>query len=302
VTAPSKVVQVSCCSTASNITTDGRTGGYFFRTIPTSKTQAFATASETTRRGFTKTAVIYVNTDFGKDMLAFYKQAVGKLGGDIAVEVPYNDNQTSYRAEVSKALAAKPESLLLIGFPKDAVTIVREWLSLGGTRKVALNNSMRTLDFVNGVGASHVEDFFGMDNSQVAGPNVDAFNKAFEDKFKTDSKGPGVHTQYDAVMVIGLAMNIAKELTGPAIKDAVRQVHAAGGTVVGTGPAEFKKAVELIKAGKPIKYHGATGPIEFDANGDVTGPALVWKIKDGKLETDRTISIEEMQALFKRVE
>jgi branched-chain amino acid transport system substrate-binding protein len=97
-------------------------------------------------------------------------------------------------------------------------------------------------------------------------------------------------------------MNIAKELTGPAIKDAVRQVHAAGGTVVGTGPAEFKKAVELIKAGKPIKYHGATGPIEFDANGDVTGPALVWKIKDGKLETDRTISIEEMQALFKRVE
>jgi branched-chain amino acid transport system substrate-binding protein len=129
VTAPSRVVQVSCCSTASPFTLDGRSGGYFFRTIPTSKTQAFATASETTRRGFKKTAVIYVNTDFGRDMLTFYKQAVGKLGGEIAVEVPYNDNQTSYRAEVTRALGAKPESLLLIGFPKDAVTIVREWLS-----------------------------------------------------------------------------------------------------------------------------------------------------------------------------
>ena len=302
VTAPSKVVQITCCSTASPFTLDGRSGGYFFRTIPTSKTQAYATASETVRRGLKKTVVIYVNTDFGTDMLRFYKAAVAKLGGDVIAEVPYNDNQPSYRAEVTRALAAKPESMLLIAFPKDAVTIVREWLSLGGPKQIALNNSMRTMDFVNGVGAKFVEDFFGMDNAQVAGPHVDAFNKSFEEKFKTDSKGPGVHTQYDALMVMALAMNIAKDLSGPAIKDAVRRVHASNGAAVGTGPAEFKKAIELVKAGKPIKYFGATGPIEFDANGDVTGPALVWKIKDGQIVTDRTITIEEMQALFKRVE
>jgi len=302
VTAPSRVVQVTCCSTASSFTADNRSQGYFFRTIPTSKTQAYATASEVTRRGYKKTAVIYVNTDFGTDMLRFYKQAVGKLGGEIAVEVPYNDNQPSYRAEVTRALAAKPESLLLIGFPKDAVTIIREWLSMGGPKRVALNNSMRTLDFVNGVGAQYVEDFFGMDNAQVAGPHVDAFNDAFQKKWGADSKGPGVHTQYDAVMVLGLAMNIAKDLTGPSIRDAIRQVHTPGGTPVGTGPEEFKKAVELIKAGKPIKYFGATGPIEFDANGDVTGPALVWKITGGQIVTDRIISIEDMQALAKRIE
>jgi ABC-type branched-subunit amino acid transport system substrate-binding protein len=302
VTAPSKVVQITCCSTASTFTLDGRSGGYFFRTIPTSKTQAYATASETVRRGMKKTVVIYVNTDFGTDMLRFYKVAVAKLGGDVIAEVPYNDNQPSYRAEVTRALAAKPESLLLIGFPKDAVTIVREWLSLGGTKQVALNNSMRTMDFVNGVGLKFVEDFFGMDNAQVAGPHVDAFNKSFEEKFKADTKGPGVHTQYDALMVMALAMNIAPDLSGPSIKDAVRRAHVPGGAAVGTGPAEFKKALELIKAGKPIKYFGATGPIEFDANGDVTGPALVWKIKDGQIVTDRIITIEDMQALFKRVE
>ena len=302
VTAPSKVVQITCCSTASPFTLDGRSGGYFFRTIPTSKTQAYATASETARRGFKKTVVIHINTDFGTDMLHFYKAAVAKLGGEVIGEVPYNDNQPSYRAEVTRALAMKPESLLLIGFPKDGVTIMREWLSLGGTRTIALNNSLRTMDFVNGVGAKFVEDAFGMDNAQVAGPHVDAFNHAFEEKFKTDTKGPGVHTQYDALMVMALAMNIAKDLTGPSIKDAVRRVHVPNGTPVGTGPAEYKKALELIKAGKPIKYFGATGPIEFDANGDVTGPALVWKVKDGQIVTDRIITIEDMQALFKRVE
>ena len=301
VTAPSKVVQISCCSTASNFT-DGRSDGYFFRTLPTSKTQAYATASETSRRGMKKMAILYVNNDFGTDMLKYFRTAYTKLGGDIVGEVVFNDNQPSYRAEVTRALASKPESMLLIGFPKDAVTIVREWLSAGGPKKVALNNSMRTMDFVNGVGGQYVEDFFGMDNAQVAGPHVDAFNQAFEKKFATDSKGPGVHTQYDAIMVMGLAMNIAKDLSGTAIRDAIRQVQTPGGTVVGTGPAEFRKALDLIKAGKPIKYYGATGPIEFDKNGDVAGPALVWKITGGQIVTDRTISIEDMQALTKRIE
>ena len=159
VTAPSKVVQISCCSTASAFTLDGRSQGYFFRTLPTSKTQAFATASEIARRGLKKTAIIYVNTDFGVDMTRFIKQALPKLGGEFVVEVPYNDNQPSYRAEVTKALASKPESLLLIGFPKDAVTIVREWLSLGGSQQIALNNSMRVMDFVNGVGPKFLNEF-----------------------------------------------------------------------------------------------------------------------------------------------
>jgi len=302
ITAPSKVVQISCCSTATPFTLDGRSQGYFFRTLPTSKTQAVATASEMARRGLKRTAIIYVNTDFGQDMTRFVKLALPKLGGDIVAEVPYTDNQPSYRAEVTKALAEKPESLLLIGFPKDAVTIVREWLSLGGTQKIALNNSMRVKDFVEGVGGRFLNESFGMDNAQVEGPTVDAFNKAFEAKYKYDSKGPGVHTQYDAIMAIALAMNIAKDLTGPSIKDAVRQIHVPGGATVGTGPEEYKKALELIKAGKPIKYHGATGPIEFDANGDVTGPALVWKIVNGEIVTDHIISIDQMQALFKKID
>src|SRR5437764_6581666 len=37
VTAPSKVVQITCCSTARPFTLDGRSGVYFFRDLPTSK-------------------------------------------------------------------------------------------------------------------------------------------------------------------------------------------------------------------------------------------------------------------------
>ena len=104
------------------------------------------------------------------------------------------------------------------------------------------------------------------------------------------------------MMVIGLAMNIAKDLTGPSIREAIRKVHTPGGTLIGTGPAEFKKALDLIKAGTPIKYTGATGPIEFDANGDVSGPTLVWKITGGQIVTDRVINLTDMQTLTRRIE
>ena len=45
-----------------------------------------------------------------------------------------------------------------------------------------------------------------MDNASTGGPTVDVFNQAFQDKYGISSDGPGIHTQYDAVIVLGLAM------------------------------------------------------------------------------------------------
>lgn len=81
-------MQISCCSTATPFTVDGRSQGYFFRTLPTSKTQAVATAAEMARRGLKKTALIYVNTDFGQDMTRFIKLATPKLGARSSSRCP----------------------------------------------------------------------------------------------------------------------------------------------------------------------------------------------------------------------
>jgi branched-chain amino acid transport system substrate-binding protein len=82
----------------------------------------------------------------------------------------------------------------------------------------------------------------------------------------------------------------------------VRKIQDPAGEVVGTGPEEFKKALALIKEGKPIQYVGATGPVVFDANGDVNGAALIWNVKDGELVVENTLTIEDMNALMKQVD
>ena len=69
---PAGVPMVSCCSTAATFTTlaqEGKTNGLFFRTLPTVKTQAYASAKVAAERGYKKIAMVYVNSDFGTGMV-----------------------------------------------------------------------------------------------------------------------------------------------------------------------------------------------------------------------------------------
>ena len=107
--------------------------------------------------------------------------------------------------------------------------------------------------------------------------------------------------QYDAIMVLALAMNIAPDLSGFAIRDSIRKIQE-GGTTVGTGPEEYKKALAAIKDKKPIKYVGATGAVEFDQFGDVAGPMLVWSVKGSDLVVDKTMTIDDINQIMKLVD
>ncbi|MGH7266019.1 MAG: ABC transporter substrate-binding protein [Candidatus Rokuibacteriota bacterium] len=305
VAVPSKVTMVSCCSTSPTFTTlaqEGKTGGYWFRTIPTTKTMAYAAARLAGERGYKKVAVIYVNTDFGVNLARDFDRALQKLGGTVPASIPYQENQPSYRAEVTRALASAPDAMYLVAFPQDGATIAREWLSFGGTQSLLLNNALRADQFVKAVGAKFLQNAYGMDTAQVSGPSVDAFNQAFQTKFGAAPNGPGLHNVYDAVVVVALAMQAAKSITGTEIRDQVRRVTAPGGTPVSTGTDAIRRGLELARGGQPIRYVGATGPIQFDENGDVSGPALIWRVKDEQIVTDRLIPIEEMQGLFKQID
>ncbi|HEV8675197.1 MAG TPA: ABC transporter substrate-binding protein [Methylomirabilota bacterium] len=305
VAVPAKVTMVSCCSTAPTFTTlaqEGKTGGYFFRTLPTTKTQAYGAAKIAAERGYKKVAIIYVNTDFGVNLAKDFTRALQKLGGAVVLSIPYQENQPSYRAEVTRALAATPDSIYLVAFPQDGATLAREWISFGGTQNIILNNALRADQFLKAVGARFLQNAYGMDNAQVAGPSVDAFNQAYQAKFGSPPNGPGLHTVYDAVAVTALAMQAAKTLTGTEIRDNIRRVTGPTGTPVSTGVEGLRRGLELLRGGQAIRYTGATGPIQFDAYGDVSGPILVYRFKDEQIVTERVMTLDEVQALFKQID
>lgn len=304
VTGPAKVVQVSPASSSPTLTAlgrDGKTNGIFFRTITSDALQGTAAAKYALDKGFKKIAVIHVNNDFGVNMLAEFSKAYKALGGEIISVTPYNEKQSSYQAEVTAAMAGKPDGLYLISYPVDGATIARAWISQGGVTKFLLNDGMNSPDFIQSVGAKYLNEAYGTSSGTSPTASTEYFNANYKAFSNIDPANPAADRSYDAGAIVGLAIAAAASQESLAIRDAIFKIVDVKGTVIHAGKAEFAKALQLLKDGKPIRYEGVIGPIAFDKYGDITGPFRFWKITDGKVTTVGEMTTDEVNALKAKI-
>jgi ABC-type branched-subunit amino acid transport system substrate-binding protein len=306
VTGPAKIVQISPASsspTLTNLGRDGKTNGMFFRTITSDALQGTAAAKYALDQGFKKIAVIHVNNDFGVNMLAEFTKAYKALGGEIVSVSPYNEKQSSYDAEASKGIESKPDGLYLISTPVDGATIARAWISQGGPAKFLLNDGMNSPDFISSVGAKYLNDAYGTSSGTSPTASTEYFNsnyKAFSGGI--DPSNPAADRAYDAGAIAGLAIAAAPTQDPTAIRDAIFKVTSKDGEAIHAGKADFAKALDLLKAGKPIRYEGVIGPVAFDQFGDITGPFRLWKIVDGKVTTLGEMSTDDVNAIKAKID
>ena len=241
--------------------------------------------------------MIHVNNDFGVNMVKEFSTAYKALGGEIVSVTPYNEKQSSYQAEVTAALAGKPDALYLVSYPVDGATIARAWISQGGPAKFLLNDGMNDKGFIEAVGAKHLNEAFGTSSGTDETPSTKYFNDNYQAFSDLDPGSPAAVQAYDAGAIVGLAIVQAGKGDAAAIKEAVRKVLDPNGTVIHAGKDEFAKALQLIKDGKPIKYEGVIGPVSFDEFGDITGPFRLWRIKDGEITTVGEMSTADVAAI-----
>ncbi|WP_062014476.1 ABC transporter substrate-binding protein [Aureimonas sp. AU4] len=298
VTAPAGVVQVSPASsspTLTNLAQEGKTNGVFFRTITSDALQGTAAAKYAIDQGLKKLAVVHVNNDFGVNMVREFETAYKALGGTITSVTPYNEKQASYASEATAAMTGDPEGLYLVSYPVDGATIARAWVSQGGTPTFLLNDGMNSADFIKAVGARYLDNAYGTSSGTSPTKSTEYFNA----NYKTFSGGidpaaPAADRSYDAGAIVGLAIAKAGKPEAAAIKQAMREVVDPAGEPIYAGPEEFKKALSLIKDSKPIRYEGVIGPVEFDKNGDITGPFRLWRIQKGEVTTIGEMSADEV--------
>lgn len=114
--------------------------------------------------------------------------------------------------------------------------------------------------------------------------------RAFADALRAASgTGPTLldANMYDAVAILGLVAIAASrdledpsQVTGTQLRDAMRMVSTTTGEVIGTGAAEFEKGIKLLLAGTAINYEGASGPVDFDAGGDIVQRLSLYEGQD----------------------
>ena len=304
VTAPAKVVQVSPASSSPTLTAlgrDGKTNGIFFRTITSDALQGVAAAKYALDQGFKKIAVIHVNNDFGANLYKEFAHAYTALGGQITTTTPYNEKQSSYQAEATAGMAGNPDGLYLIATPVDGATIARAWISQGGPAKILLNDGMNSPDFISAVGAKYLADAYGTSSGTSPTASTEYFNANYKAFSNIDPSNPAADRSYDAGAIVGLAIAAAATQDPLAIRDAIYKIEDPKGEVIHAGKADFAKALDLLKAGKPIRYEGVIGPVSFDKYGDITGPFRLWKIVDGKVTTTGEMSTDDVNQLIAKV-
>jgi branched-chain amino acid transport system substrate-binding protein len=302
VTAPANVMQMSCCSSSTAFTSlakEGKAKGLWFRTFATSGVQAAVGAMVARDQGHKSVAILYKNDDWGQDIGKLIAADFESVGIKVTASVALNDGQASYRAEVTEALKGQPEVLYLALYPKEGTAAVREWLSLGGTQNMIVANSLKSDEFRDNVGLKYLENTVGTDTASPRSESASAFIDQYTAHFGKAPTGPGLANSYDATMIALLAMEAAgKDADGSKIASMVSKVTDPSGTPITADAAGFSKARDVLAGGGSVSYQGATGNVRFDANGDVSAPAVTWGFSDAGTTELSFISLADVDAFI----
>ncbi|MGD8429163.1 MAG: ABC transporter substrate-binding protein [Ectothiorhodospiraceae bacterium] len=278
-----KIPQISGAST-SPVITNLDDGDFLFRTVPSDAFQGVALSEITKAAGYSKVGIIYVNNDYGKGLADSFADAFKSKGGTVTAQVAYEQNQPAYRGELQKAAQGGAEGLVLIGYPENGETIIRQALEGGYFSKFIFTDGLKAPELIDNIGAQYLNGTIGTaPQARTDTPGAQHFQSAYQEEFGEVPPKPYMDTAYDAVYTLALAATKAGSTDSVAIRDALRDIANPPGEKV--GPGEFAKAAKLLKEGKDIDYEGASGSVNFDKNGDVPGTFAHWEIKDGKIET-----------------
>ncbi|WP_068311878.1 ABC transporter substrate-binding protein [Polycladidibacter hongkongensis] len=283
VAAPAGVALITPSGTSPEITgLDDK--GTVYRTVPSDDYQGRALARTLVAQGTKNVAVAYLNNDYGSGLAGAFKAEFETQGGKISGYAAHEEGKASYRTNLAELSRGGADTLVIFDYGDGSgLTILRQALENGFFTNFVGGDGMKSDAPIKELGAENLTTFVASSPMGEASSSLDSFNKAF-----TAAGGSAdaifVANSYDAAFVLALAIEKAggDKAKVPA---AISAVSDGKGEAVAAG--EWKKAVELIKAGKEIDYKGAAGDLNFDANGDVPGAYGLFSI-DGesfKLQT-----------------
>ena len=207
------------------------------------------------RLNLKKIAIFYINNDYGKGLKDIFFLEYEKRGGHISMFESFQQNDTDYKAQLNKIRIDNPDAIYLVGYPKEIPLILRQIKEMGIKKQILGSVAFEdpgiaelAKDASEGVIYPYPID------PDPSSPTVSNFIDSFRKKYNK-SPGIGANAGYDAVNMIIKAI----ELSG------------------GAKGEDIKNGLNMIK-----DYHGASGVMEFDKNGDVHKPIGFKIIRDGK--------------------
>ena len=269
VTVPTGIMLLSPTATSPDLTTM-KDNDWVFRVVASDAFQGKMLAKLVLEQGIKKVALTYANNDYAAPLALGFAEAYKAGGGEITGEVKHEEKQASYSSELATLSKGGPEALVIIAYAGDSgLTLVKESLENGLFNRFIGTDGLRDNLLIEKIGADNLKTSFFTSPSSPDSEAGKKFDEIYAKAFQTTKDKIFIGQVYDSMMLTALAIEKAGSTDRTKVRDALREVASAPGEKV--GPGDWQKAKELIDAGKDVDYQGATGDMEFDANGDVAG-------------------------------
>jgi neutral amino acid transport system substrate-binding protein len=243
-------------------------GGYYFRTAAADVAQGPVLAKLAKDAGAATISVVYQEGAYGGDVSAAVSASAEQAGLDVLAEVGFTPGEAGAAAAAIRE--AQPDAVVLIArdgaqgalaeLNNAALAGSRLILSDGAFSRYGSRLGTKAMDGARAVVPGQLPSAGFQDRLLGIDPALKDVSFAAE--------------TYDAVTLAALAAAKAEDDAGRSIAAAL--IAVSGGTAdsadaAGTAPCtSYKDCLEGKASGADINYDGESGPVAFDANGDIT--------------------------------
>lgn len=239
-------------------------GDYIFRVCFIDPFQGFVMAKFASQSlKFKNVAILRdIKNDYSVGLADVFVENFKKMGGRITTDQSYSEGDTDFSAQLTSIRATGPEAIFVPGYYTEVGLIARQARKLGLTIPLMGGDGWDSPKLWE-IGGEALNDCYYSNHYSVDDPSP-AIQKFVADYKKRFNQVP------DAIAALGY--------------DAARILFHAFQQAGGTDPAKVRDALSQVK-----DFPGVTGSITIDSNRNAVKPAVVLRVKNGKLEFVETV-------------
>lgn len=245
--------------------TEGDNKGLVWRFQTNGKNWGQAFANVAYKDGARTASILVLQTPFTLSTVKPFADRFTQQGGKVLDTLYFNPNQPSYRAEVEKIFSKKPDAVFLPSYIPEFSAIVREIYRSGYESKLYTFSHAADSGgkFVQNVGKAAAEGVNHVQATPVGN------NASYQLYLKQTQQPEGTIVAFganvfDEINVLALAIEKAKSAKAADFSQEIANVVNTKGPDV----HDPVQGLQLIRAGKPFRYSGATADFRFAPNGD----------------------------------
>jgi branched-chain amino acid transport system substrate-binding protein len=230
-------------------------------------------AQQAWNMGIQRIAISHASDAYNISVSQVFAEHFKALGGRVVINQVHQPKQASYLAEARAVAAGAPDVAVFSYSSAGGVQFLKDLLSLEGVRHALGTDGLMANELATTLSVAELQRvtfvLAAADTEREGYKRWMAMARAAG--LKPD--GSYVAHAYDAAFLMALAIEASGGADKTKVSAGLRAISGPGGTFI--YPGEFAKAKALIKKGLRINYDGASGPVDFDAAGDITGRASI---------------------------